>query len=193
VAILAFDEMEVLDFAGPYEVFTVAGSVTSPRAFEVTTVGLTREPVAGRGGFTVIPDHDLDSLGDVDILVVPGGAGTRPLMQDERLIAWLRERAAATPLTLSVCTGALLLATAGLVDGLPATTHHGAIGELAAASPTTVIEAGRRFVRSSDRIRTSGGVSAGIDLALAVVEELAGDDVRDDVVEEMEWLWGEEA
>jgi len=189
VAILAFDDMEVLDFAGPYEVFNVAGELAGSRAFEVVTVGLTSAPAVGRGGFTVVPDHDLATLGHVDVLIVPGGRGTRPLMGEETLLAWLRDRAGSAELTLSVCTGALLLASAGLLAGLPATTHHDAFGELAAASPTTLVAEGRRFVRSSDRIRTSAGVSAGVDLALAVVEELAGRELRDAVVAEMEWQW----
>ena len=95
-------------------------------------------------------------------------------------------------LLLSVCTGALLLGSAGLLDGLPATTHHDGVDELAALAPSCVIHQGRRFVRASDRIRTSAGVSAGIDLSLAVVEELSGSALRDLVSEEMEWMWGDE-
>lgn len=188
VQILAFDGMEVLDYAGPYEVFNVAGELTDPGAFSVASVGVTATPV-GRGGFRVVPDHTLEDAPAADILIVPGGRGSRALQRDERVLAWVTERSQAASLLLTVCTGALVAAAAGLLDGLEATTHHGALDELAAASPTTTVVRGRRFVRSSDRVRTSAGVSAGVDLSLAVVEELAGADTRAAVEAQMEWMW----
>jgi transcriptional regulator GlxA family with amidase domain len=189
VAILAFDDMEVLDFAGPYEVFNVAGELGEGGPFSVFSVGLTDAPVVGRGGFTVLPTHSLDDAPPPDILVVPGGAGTRPLLHDERLIAWIKERAAEVELLLSVCTGALLLAQAGLLERRRATTHHDAFDELAAISPTTHVVRGQRFVRSAETILTSAGVSAGVDLSLHVVQLLAGPDTRDRTMVEMEWMW----
>jgi transcriptional regulator GlxA family with amidase domain len=188
VQILAFDGMEVLDYAGPYEVFNVAGELTQPSQFSIASVGVTARPI-GRGGFAVVPDFTLDDAPAADILIIPGGRGTRALQHDERLLGWVRERAADASLLLTVCTGALIAGSAGLLDGLEATTHHGAFDELQAASPTTAVLRGRRFVRSSDRIRTSAGVSAGTDLALAVVGELAGDEARAAVEDEMEWMW----
>ena len=123
------------------------------------------------------------------MLVIPGGAGTRPLLEDERLLAWLRERAAEVELLLSVCTGALLLGAAGLLERRSATTHHDAYDELAALSPTTQVVRGQRFVRSAERIVTSAGVSAGVDASLYVVQELAGAETQDRTVSEMEWMW----
>src|SRR6478736_258596 len=189
VAILAFDDMEVLDFAGPYEVFNVAGELGEGSPFSVFSVGLTRAPAVGRGGFTVQPTYSLDDAPPADLLVVPGGAGTRPLLRDERLLAWLRERAGEVELLLSVCTGALLLGAAGLLEHRSATTHHDAFDELAALSPTTQVMRGQRFVRSSERIVTSAGVSAGVDASLYVVQELAGQATRERTVTEMEWMW----
>nr|WP_229707150.1 DJ-1/PfpI family protein [Nocardioides deserti] len=189
VAILAFDDMEVLDFAGPYEVFNVAGELGEGRPFEVVTVGLTGEPAIGRGGFTVLPDHRLADCPPVDVLVVPGGAGTRALVDHEELLTFLRERYDAVELLMSVCTGSMLLARAGLLAGLPATTHHTAYDELAALDPSVVVERGPRFVHSAERLWTSAGVSAGVDLALEVVERLAGSAAREVTVAEMEWLW----
>jgi len=121
--------------------------------------------------------------------VVPGGAGTRPLLHDERLLAWLRDRAAEVELLLSVCTGALLLAQAGLLERRRATTHHDAFDELAAISPTTHVVRGQRFVRAAETILTSAGVSAGVDLSLHAVQLLAGQQTRDRTVAEMEWMW----
>ena len=189
VAILAFDDMEVLDFAGPYEVFNVAGELGDGNPFSVFSVGLDRDPAVGRGGFTVQPAYSLADAPPPDLLVVPGGAGTRPLTKDDRLLAWVKERAAEVELLMSVCTGALVLGAAGLLERKPATTHHGAYDELATISPTTKVVRGQRFVRSSDTILTSAGVSAGVDLALHVVQLLAGQETRDRTVAEMEWMW----
>jgi transcriptional regulator GlxA family with amidase domain len=189
VAILAFDDMEVLDFAGPYEVFNVAGELGDGHPFSVHSVGVTGDPVAGRGGFTVLPTYSLADAPIPDLVVVPGGSGARALMKDDRVLAWVRERAAEVELLLSVCTGALVLGAAGLLDGRPATTHHDCYDELATVSPTTNVIRGQRFVRSSENILTSAGVSAGVDLALHVVQLLAGQETRDRTVTEMEWMW----
>lgn len=189
VAILAFDDMEVLDYAGPYEVFNVAGELGDGRPFEVFSVSTDGEPVRGRGGFTVIPTYSLADAPIPDLVVVPGGAGSRALMDDERVLSWLRERAAEVELLLSVCTGALVLGAAGLLEQRAATTHHDCFDELAAISPTTTVVRGQRFVRSSDNVLTSAGVSAGIDLSLHVVQLLAGQETRDRTVTEMEWMW----
>ncbi len=189
MAILAFDDMEVLDYAGPYEVFNVAGELGADRPFEVFSVGLTTGPAVGRGGFTVLPTYSLDDAPASDLLVVPGGAGTRALLDDERLLAWLRERTGEVELLVSVCTGALLLGAAGLLEGCRATTHHDAYDELAALSPTTVVVRGERFVRSAQTILTSAGVSAGIDCSLHAVQLLTDEHTRDVTVSEMEWGW----
>ena len=189
VAILVFDDVEVLDFAGPLEVFTVAADMIRPSPFYVYEVGLTSSPVLTRGRLLASPRYSIENCPSPDILVVPGGMGTRPLLKHERLLAWIAERAAASELVLSVCTGALLLARAGLLIGLEATTHHGAFDLLAELSPSTRIARDKRFVESSDRIITSGGISAGIDMALHVVERLVGAKAREIVVEEMEYGW----
>lgn len=189
VAILAFDDMEVLDFAGPYEVFNVAGELGDGHPFSVFSVGLTSAPAVGRGGFAVQPTYSLDDAPPPDLLVIPGGAGSRALTRDERLLTWVKERAAEVELLMSVCTGALVLGAAGLLERRAATTHHDAYDELAAISPTTKVVRGQRFVRSSDTILTSAGVSAGVDLALHVVQQLAGQETRDRTVTEMEWMW----
>ena len=189
MAIVAFDDMEVLDYAGPYEGFNVAGELGDGQPFSVFSVGLTGEPVVGRGGFTVLPTYALADAPIPDLVVVPGGAGARALMQEDALLDWLRDRAAEVEVLMSVCTGALVLGAAGLLAGRSATTHHTTNDELAAVSPTTNVVRGQRFVRASDTILTSGGVSAGVDLALHVVQLLAGPETRERAVAEMEWMW----
>jgi len=187
VGILAFDAMEVLDFAGPYEVFNVAAEAGAP--FAVQAIGTGPGPVIARGGLTVLPPVSLADAATPDILVVPGGAGTRPLLHDDAVLDWVRQAAPRAELVLSVCTGALVLAAAGVLDDTRATTHHHAFGELAALAPRVEVVAGQRFVRNSDRVWTSGGISAGIDLAQHIVGLLAGEQVKAKVIEEMEWLW----
>jgi transcriptional regulator GlxA family with amidase domain len=189
VAILVFDEVEVLDFAGPYEVFNVASAAARPSPFFVYAVGITGRPVVGRGRFVVTPAYSIADCPQPDILVVPGGSGTRPLLKHDTLVSWIGEQAKRVEWLLSVCTGALLLAKAGLLAGAGATTHHGAFEEMAGISPSTTIARDERFVQSSGNIFTSGGISAGIDLSLHVVKMLAGPRVHDAVVEEMEYGW----
>ena len=172
-AILCFDDVELLDFAGPYEVFTSAGRARGQRLFEVTTIGYPRRRVRARAGLVMEADRVLDDAPPAEILVVPGGRGTRALTADERLARWLAARAEESELVLSVCTGALLLASAGLLAGLPATTHARALDELRALSPTTEVRTGVRFV-DTERVVSSAGVAAGIDAALHVVERRCG-------------------
>jgi transcriptional regulator GlxA family with amidase domain len=189
VAILIFDDVEVLDFAGPHEVFTVAGDMIRPTPFYLYEVGLTHGPILARGRLLATPRYTIADCPDPDILVIPGGLGTRPLLKDERLIAWIADMASKVELLLSVCTGALLLAKAGLLAGKRATTHHGAFEQLTALSPTTEIALEARFVESTKKIVTSGGISAGIDMSLSVVEKLLGEKALATVIEEMEYGW----
>src|ERR1700676_5540234 len=127
LAILIFDDVEVLDFCGPFEVFSVANRFTDPPVFNVLTVAEKAGPVVTRGGLSVNSHHRLADCPQPDLLLVPGGHGTRKEMHNPALIDWIRQASEKAELVLSVCTGALLLAKAGLLDGLESTTHHGAI------------------------------------------------------------------
>jgi transcriptional regulator GlxA family with amidase domain len=187
VAILIFDDIEILDFAGPYEVFNGAGEMTNPSAFYVYNIGISGQPIIGRGKFTVTPRYSIDDCPQADILVIPGGLGTRPLLKHEKLIAWIADQSTKVEMLMSVCTGALLLAQAGLLKNRSATTHHGAFEQLKLISPTTNVVKDQRFVQSSDRIVTSGGISAGIDLALFLVEKMIGAEPCATVIAAMEY------
>lgn len=192
-AILIFDNVEVLDFAGPYEVFSRTRLVPGPESrrseesapFRVFTVAERPGPVAATGGLRVIPDHTFHDTPPIELLVVPGGFGTRGLLEHEPVIRWIREAAAGARLVTSVCTGALLLARAGLLRGRRATTHWGALDLLASLDPTVGVERGERFVH--DGVYTSAGVSAGMDMALAVVEALHGRAVADETAHYIEY------
>ena len=173
VAILIFDDVEVLDFCGPFEVFSVASSRRDPPPFRVFTVAGKAGPVVARNGLSVNPDFTLENCPAPDLLIIPGGQGTRPLLKDAALLDWIREQDSRCELTLSVCTGSLLLAQAGLLGGLRATTHWGSLDLLASLAPSTRVLDDARYV-DNGWIITSAGISAGIDMSLHVVERLLG-------------------
>jgi len=186
LALLLFDDVEVLDFAGPFEVFSVADRFTDPPAFHVVTVAEQAGPVRARGGLSVNPDCTLADCPPPDILLVPGGQGTRRQMHNAILVDWVRATASRAELVLSVCTGALVLAKAGLLDVLEATTHHGALDLLRDAAPRTTVRPNRRFV-DAGRVVTSAGIAAGIDMSLYVVARLLGAEVGRKTVDQMEY------
>ena len=188
VQVLLFDDVEVLDFAGPFEVFGVTGLRSGPAPFHVETVGLTAASIRARNGLEVQPSTSIADAGPCDVLVVPGGYGTRREMHNEILLEWIRRQAKEAKVVLSVCTGSLILARAGLLDGLDATTHHVAFDELAAASPSTRVQRGRR-IADNGHIVTSAGISAGIDASLHVVARLLGGDVAAETASYMEYDW----
>lgn len=191
VGIFIFDDVEVLDFAGPFEVFNVTGELNKPAPFNVFTVGLEEYPIEARGKLSITPDWSLETTPPLDILIIPGGRGTRPLMQNGELMDWLKEQAPKVERLLSVCTGALLLGKAGLLNKLDATTHHGAFDELRAISPNINVVEDKRYV-DNGKIITAGGISAGIDMSLYVVRQLLGDTVLAKTLKEMEYEWTEE-
>ena len=188
LAILVFDDVEVLDFCGPFEVFSVANRFTDPPAFNVLTVAEGAGPVVTRGGLSVNPRHRLADCPPPNVLLVPGGQGTRKEMHNPALIEWIGLVSGQAELVLSVCTGALLLAKAGLLDGLEATTHHGALDLLREVAPRTAVHAGRRFV-DNGRVITSAGIAAGIDMSLHVVSRLLGRELAENTARQMEYPW----
>jgi transcriptional regulator GlxA family with amidase domain len=193
VGILIFDEVEVLDFAGPFEVFSrtrlVAGAESrrtdESAPFRVFTVARARELVAAIGGLKVMPDYAWSDAPAIDLLVVPGGFGTRALLRDEATLAWVRSAAARASLVTSVCTGALVLAQLGLLAGRRATTHWAAHDLLTSLDPSIQVDRQSRVVK--DGVVTSAGVAAGIDMAFDVVEQLCGKDVADETAHYIEY------
>ena len=188
VAILIFDEVEVLDFCGPFEVFSVAGRRSGLDPFHVYTVAQTTGPVAARNNLSVNPAHTLSDCPRPDILLIPGGYGTRREMHNPGLTSWIARRAEGAELLLSVCTGALLLAKAGLLDGLSATTHHGAVDLLREAAPNTSVLESERVV-DNGKVILSAGISAGIDMSLYVVGRLLGEREAEETASYMEYDW----
>lgn len=185
LAILLFDDAEVLDFCGPFEVFSVANRQGEMPAFNVYTVA-EKTPIAARNGLSVNPAYTLDACPKPDVLLVPGGIGTRKELNNELLIEWIKRTADEATLVLSVCTGALLLGKAGLLHGLEVTTHHVAYDLLREIVPTGTVHEDRRFV-DNGRVITSAGIAAGIDMSLHVVERLLGRDIAAATARHMEY------
>ncbi|MGE5272505.1 MAG: DJ-1/PfpI family protein [Verrucomicrobiota bacterium] len=171
IGIALFEDAEELDFAGPWEVLAAWATQWPDDRVEVFTVADALEPVRCAKGLRVVPDHTWDTAGRLDVLVYPGGMGTRPQLGDERVRARLRSLAGSGTLMTSVCTGALVYADAGLLDGRPATTYWAQLDLLASLGRDIDVRGDDRFVDSGEVV-TAAGVSAGIDLALHLVARL---------------------
>jgi transcriptional regulator GlxA family with amidase domain len=193
VGILLFDNVEVLDFAGPFEVFSrtrLQPGVETRRSeegapFQVFTVARSCDPVTATGGLTVVPRHGFADAPRIDLLVVPGGFGTRRLLNDEETLGWIRRTAAAARQVTSVCTGALLLAKAGLLQGRRATTHWASLDLLDSLGAGVTVERASRVV--DDGVITSAGVASGMDMAFYIVETLFGREVADETARYIEY------
>ncbi len=168
IAVLLFEGVEELDFAGPWEVLSAWAHQWPEDAIEVFTLGLGAGTIRCAKGLRVVADHTRDTAPPFELLVFPGGRGTRPLLEDPELIAWVQQLAGHGVTLASVCTGALVFAKAGLLDGKPATTHHGSLTRLASLGRNIEVRPEARFV-DAGAILTAAGVSAGIDLALHLV------------------------
>lgn len=174
IGLLAYDDMQALDLAGPLDVFGAANARRDGTPFyRLCIIGLDAVAVRAENGLTITPTHALADAPQLDTLLIPGGLGSRVINADARLLAWLRERAATTRRMVSVCTGAYVLAATGLVDGRRVTTHWRFADDLERRYPALRVEADRLFLRDG-RFATSGGLSAGMDLALALVQEDLG-------------------
>lgn len=187
VGILLFNEVEVLDFAGPFEVFSLATLPDGKKPFAVSTVSQTGETVSARNGLKVIPDYSFTSAPAFDILIVPGGYGAEEIeLHNPILLHWLKEQAAKTELLASVCTGAFLLAAAGLLDGLVVTTHWMDTDRLEREYPRLNVERGVKFVDQGGII-TAGGISAGINMSFHIITRLLGPEVARTTAKRMEY------
>ena len=173
VGILVFPNVEVLDFCGPFEVFSVTrlneeARREEPSPFEVLVVAESKDTVVATGGLKVVPDVTLETCPPLDILVVPGGWGTRSEINNERLVRWIGERGREVETLTSVCTGSMLLGKAGLLDGRRATTHWRALPWMRESFPSVTVEE-KLHVVEDGHVVTSAGISAGIDMALRIV------------------------
>ena len=195
VLILAFDGVEALDFAGPFEVFTTASRVgqrmrpDSAAPFEVASVALAAagQPVQARAGLQLLANHALAGSPPADVLIVPGGVVDAPMASPETL-RWIARAAAEAKIVASVCTGAFLLAASGAVTNDAVTTHWEDIADLRERFPSLDVREGVRWV-DNGRIVSSAGISAGIDMSLHLVERLAGLELAERTARQMDYEW----
>ena len=193
VGIFIYDDIEVLDLGGPFEVFSVASRVkprlepASPPPFNVFTVGETTAPVHARGKFIVTPRFSFADHPPIDLLLIPGGIVSAELKK-EQVIHWITTTSANAKLTASVCTGSFLLAKAGLLDGKHATTHWSDIDDMKTMFPNVTVEEKVRWVDQGNII-TSAGISAGIDMALHLVSRLDSESLALATAKQMDYRW----
>ncbi|PEJ43888.1 AraC family transcriptional regulator [Bacillus wiedmannii] len=186
VGIFLFNEVEVLDFAGPFEVFSVT-EADEEKPFTVYTVSQNGEMITARNGLKVKPDYSIEDLPPVDILIIPGGKGVRENeVQNDIIINWVRQQMKEVKLMTSVCTGALLLAKAGLLEGLKATTHWASIQTFKKDFPNVEVMENVKFV-DEGHIITSAGISAGINMSFHIVKNLLGVEIAEETARSMEY------
>lgn len=193
LGILIFPDAEVLDFCGPFEAFSVArkaGSVDDgDRLYDVHIIAERDEVVLCRNGLQVKPDFTIESHPSLDMILIPGGRGTRTEIDNLAVLDWIATQHQTTELTTSVCTGAFLLAKLGLLDDKEATTHWASVEWMRDAFPAVTMRDDQRWVQSDARILTSAGVSAGIDMALHVIEQQHGRAIAEQTARHMEYIW----
>ena len=186
VGIVIFNEVEVLDFAGPYEVFSLA-SKGNEKIFEVKTISETGKLISARNGLKVLPDFSYQNEPIFDLLIVPGGYGAEEIeIKNPVMIEWLKSQQNKVEILASVCTGALLLAEAGILDNKRATTHWMDYDRLEKEYPKVEVVRGVKFV-DEGHILTSGGISAGINMSFHIIKRLFGAEVVKDLAKRMEY------
>ena len=193
VSIYIFNRMEILDFAGPAEVFSTASRLVArqqpnaPTLFEVMTVAEKQDTVVTRGGLIIQPHFTIDAHPHTDLLVIPGGRHDGELKKDN-VVDWLGYAAQTARITASVCTGSFLLAKTGLLDGKQATTHWEDLDDFQAMFPRVNVVRNQRWVDNGSLV-TAAGISAGIDMSLHLVARLAGEDLAMRTAHQMEYNW----
>lgn len=195
LGIVVFDEIEVLDFCGPFEVFSVTRlneerRREEPSPFEILLISQFNRIVTTTGNMKVVPDVTFENCPTLDILVVPGGWGTRSEMHNETMLSFVRAHAMNVETLASVCTGALILGNAGLLDGIRATTHWRALQMMRELFPKVIVDSESHVVQQG-KIITSAGISAGIDMALHVVANCYGENIARLAARHMEYPFPE--
>ncbi|MDG2305900.1 MAG: DJ-1/PfpI family protein [Candidatus Binatia bacterium] len=177
-----FPRFELLDVFGPLEMFGYVPNL------EIALIAAAPGPVSSTQGPAIVAEHSFEAAPPLDILLVPGGLGTRALVDDADMVSWIAARGAATDLVLSVCTGAALLARAGLLDGRRATSNKRAFGWVVEQGPDVQWVKEARWVWD-EKFVTSSGVAAGIDMTLAVIAHLCGEDFAQSLANQTEYDW----
>lgn len=192
IGIYIYDGAEVLDFSGPFEVFSTANRlVGNSNCFNVFLIAESKQPVNARGGYSVNPHYGFNDHPDIDVLVVSGGVHTHEV-QKTQVVDWVGRIAKSVQLVASVCTGAFILAEAGMLAGLKVTTHWEDIADLQSSYPELMVIGSQRWV-DTGKIVTSGGISAGIDMSLHLVSKLINTELAERTARQMEFAWQKNA
>ena len=186
VGIYLFNKVELLDFAGPYEVFSTAAELNDRKQFRVFTISEDGGAIKSVNGLIVIPDYSFSNHPKIDILIIPGGEGTKAEIKKKKVMEWIDRTQGSAEIMATVCSGARIPAVLGLLDGLEATTHQSVIDDVKKLAPNVTIDHTKRFI-DNGKIMTSGGISAGIDLSLHIVKKLCGEDTAQKTMEFMEY------
>ena len=186
IGIYIYDQAEVLDFSGPFEVFSVANRLAN-LGWNIWLVAEEKSLIEARGVFQVKPHYSIQNVPELDVLIVVGGVHSDELRKTE-VINWIRKTTEKTQITASVCTGAFLLAEAGLLDGLEVTTHWEDISDLHRNYPRLQIREGTRWIEQG-KLFTAAGISAGIDMSLELVSRLASAELAERTARQMEYTW----
>lgn len=187
IGIYIYDNAEVLDFSGPYEVFTTANRVCTPSPFNTFLIAENLNPIKARAGFSVLPHYDISNHPKLDVLIVVGGDHTHEI-NNKIAIEWMAQQGKIVPLVTSVCTGAFLLAKSGVLKAHKTTTHWEDIADLRQQFPKLDVQENIRWVQDGNRI-TSGGISAGIDMSLFIVGEVTSIETAEATAKQMEFRW----
>ena len=188
IAIFIFPDVETLDFCGPLEVFTAANIACEQEFFHVYTFAEKPEPIKTINGLRVIPDFDAENVPRPDILIIPGGNGTRDLIENKFVLGLLHKLYDGSQYTFSVCSGARIPAVLGWLDGKTFTTHHSVFDDVQKLAPKARIRPNNRFT-DNGKILTSAGVAAGIDLSFYLLEKIQGSEVAQKTAKYMEYPW----
>jgi transcriptional regulator GlxA family with amidase domain len=186
IGILIFDDIELLDFAGPFEVFSVTDELNNYNLCKTFTISEYKSTVKSVNGLQIIPDYSFVDCPKIDILIIPGGVGTKLLLEKKEVLKWIKEKYDESEITFSVCSGSRLLGKIGLLDNIEYITHHDVIEDMLKIAPQGKLNKEKRFV-DSGKLLTSAGISAGIDLSLYIVEKIFGKENREKTQKYMEY------
>ncbi|WP_370981142.1 DJ-1/PfpI family protein [Agaribacterium sp. ZY112] len=188
IGIFIYENAEVLDFSGPFEVFSTASRLSNPEGlFHVFLVAEENASVCARGGYNINPHYDFNNHPKIDLLIVVGGIHTEE-MKKTKVIDWVSTTSKSATIVASVCTGAFLLAKAGLLSNLKVTTHWEDIEDLRNAYPDLTVIENQRWV-DQGKFVTSGGISAGIDMSLHLVSRVVDLELAEKTARQMEFEW----
>jgi transcriptional regulator GlxA family with amidase domain len=186
VYILAYDDMELLDFAGPYEVFSLAAQFSDKHAVRVRTVAFSPGPVHSINGLKMLPDCTFQQIENIDLFVIPGGTGSKNVLSKPAWMQAIQRCIKMSACSMSVCSGARIFAALGYLDGIKFSTHHLVYDDVEALAPGAIPEKKMRFC-DEGKIMTSAGIAAGIDLSLYIVEKLLGRPLKEKIEVFMEY------